>query len=28
VGNLIIHFNIMFPENLSKETIDKLKEIL
>jgi len=27
-GNLIIHFNVIFPETLAKETIDKLKEIL
>jgi len=27
-GNLIIHFNVQFPETLSKETIDKLSEIL
>ena len=27
-GNLIIHFNVTFPETLSKEAIDKLKEIL
>jgi DnaJ-class molecular chaperone len=27
-GNLIIHFNVVFPETLTKEAIDKLKEIL
>jgi len=27
-GNLIIHFSVQFPDTLSKETIDKLKEIL
>jgi len=27
-GNLVIHFNVVFPETLTKETIEKLKEIL
>jgi DnaJ-class molecular chaperone len=27
-GNLIIHFNVVFPETLTKEAIEKLKEIL
>lgn len=27
-GNLIIHFNVVFPETLTKETIDKLKDLL
>jgi DnaJ-class molecular chaperone len=27
-GNLIIHFNVVFPETISKETIEKLKDIL
>jgi len=28
VGNLIIHFNVVFPESLTKEAIEKLQEIL
>ncbi len=28
VGNLVIHFNVVFPETLTKDTIDKLKDIL
>ena len=28
IGNLVIHFNVVFPETLKKETIDKLREIL
>jgi DnaJ-class molecular chaperone len=27
-GNLIIHFNVVFPETLTKEAIEKIKEIL
>jgi len=28
IGNLIIHFNVVFPETLTKEIIDKLRELL
>jgi len=27
-GNLIIHFDVAFPETLAKETIDRLSEML
>jgi len=27
-GNLVIHFNVVFPETLTKETIEKLRELL
>lgn len=27
-GNLVIHFNVVFPETLTKETIEKLKDLL